>query len=106
MSLGRDRSGGTATVTPLSRKYRSSRKRPRATSTSRSRLVAATTRTSTGTARVPPTRVSVCSWSTRSSRAWLVVESSPTSSSSSVPLCAERKRPGRAPLAPENEPRA
>src|SRR5262249_54557048 len=53
----------------------------------------------------PPPRSNWRSWSTRSSlacSAWLIV---PTSSSSSVPLCACSRRPWRVPTAPVNAPR-
>src|SRR5438477_26526 len=54
-------------------------------SSSRSRLVAATTRTSTGMASVPPTGIASRSWSTRSSLTCVAGDISPISSRKNVP---------------------
>src|SRR5436309_2429246 len=54
-------------------------------SSSRSRLVAATTRTSTGMASVPPTGIASRSWSTRNSFTCVAGDISPISSKKKVP---------------------
>src|SRR6266581_2712999 len=59
-------------------------------SSSRSRLVAATTRTSTGMASVPPTGIASRSWSTRSSLTCVAGDISPISSRKNVPRRAEQ----------------
>src|SRR6266566_4243956 len=60
-------------------------------SSSRSRLVAATTRTSTGMASVPPTGIASRSWSTRSSLTWVAGDISPISSRKNVPPRARER---------------
>ena len=67
MSSRRERSGGSSMLITLSRKSRSSRKRPALTSSSIFRLVAASTRASKGTSREEPTGLTRRSCSTRSS---------------------------------------
>jgi len=67
-------------------------------------LVAATTRTSTGIACVPPTRVSSRSSSTRSSFTCVLGGISPISSRNSVPPSASSKRPSRRSAAPVKAP--
>ena len=71
---------------------RSSRKRPAFTSAARSRLVAATSRTSTVSAR-PPTCCTSPDCSARRIFAWIASGSSPISSMNSVPLSACWKYP-------------
>src|ERR1041384_7397030 len=61
-------------------------------SSSRSRLVAATTRTSTGIGSVPPTGIASRSCSTRSSFTWVAGDISPISSRKKVPH-RPRERP-------------
>ncbi len=104
MSSVRSRSGGTSRTSRLSRKYRSSRKRPAAVSFSRFRLVVAMTRTSTRIVRGLPTRSNSFSWRTRSSLAWRRVSISLTSSRSSVPPSAISNRPMLRRSAPVNAP--
>src|SRR5881396_2062255 len=62
-------------------------------SSSKSRLVAATTRTSTGMVSVPPTGMASRSCSTRSSFTWVAGDISPISSRKNVP-----PRAGEGPL--------
>src|SRR6187455_2439100 len=70
----------------------------------RSRLVAAISRTSTRSVRVPPRRSNSCSWSTRRIFAWVLGLMSPISSRNSVPPSACSKRPMRCLSAPVNAP--
>ncbi len=79
----------------LSRKSRSSRKRPAATSAARSALVAERMRTSMRRDREAPTRSTSPVSSTRSSLACCRTASVPISSSSSVPPSASSNRPIR-----------
>ena len=88
------------------RNHRSSRKRPSRTMDSRLRWVAAITRMSTGTARLPPTRSISRFWSTRSRRICAWGGSSPISSRKMVPRLARSKRPRFSPTAPVKAPRS
>ena len=76
----------------------------RAICRSRSRWVAETTRTSTLTVSVPPTRSNSRSCRTRSSLTWTSSGRSPTSSRNSVPPSASSNRPSRRAIAPGEGP--
>ncbi len=104
MSSTRSRRGGMRTSSTLSRKKRSSRNRPAATSAPRSRLVAASSRTSVGTGRTDPRGSTTRSWMARSSLAWSDRGRSPTSSRNRVPPWANWNRPGLSLAAPVNAP--
>src|SRR3989442_431847 len=73
-------------------------------SSSKSRLVAATTRTSTGMASVPPTGIASRSWSTRNSFTWVAGDISPISSRKNVPPRAAANMPCLSRTAPVNDP--
>ena len=77
---------------------------PSATIAGRSRLVAAMSRTSTRSVRVPPRRSNSCSCSTRRILACVLGLMSPISSRNSVPPSACSKRPMRCLSAPVNAP--
>ena len=103
-SSARSRSGGIWIGNTDSRKYRSSRNWRSATRCFRLRLVAATTRTSTCSDCVPPTRSNCFSSSARRILACSASGRSPISSRNSVPRCASSKRPGLRAAAPVNAP--
>ena len=106
MSSGRSRSGGRSIRITLSRKKRSSRKRPprsRARGPGWWRRRCARRCAAT---RVPPSRWNSRSWSTRSSFAWVAGAMSPISSRKSVPPLACSKRPIRWRSAPVKAPRS
>src|SRR6266478_6064000 len=73
-------------------------------SSSRLRLVAATTRTSTGMASVPPTGIASRSCNTRSSLTWVAGDISPISSRKNVPPRAAANSPCLSRTAPVNDP--
>ena len=73
-------------------------------SSSRSRFVAATTRTSTGIAPVPPTGIASRSCNTRSSLTCVAGDISPISSRKKVPPRAAANNPCLSRTAPVNEP--
>src|SRR5205809_665762 len=73
-------------------------------SSSKSRLVAATTRTSTGIASVPPTGIASRSCSTRSSFTCVAGDISPISSRKNVPPRAAANSPCLSRTAPVNDP--
>ena len=77
---------------------------PVRTSLARFLLVAAITRTSTGTGLTPPSGSTTRSWSTRSSRTCMAGEMSPISSRKIVPPSASANRPGLSRLASVNAP--
>ena len=79
----------------FSRYHRSCRKRPSSMSLDRSRLVAAMTRTLTGSGRPPPTGVTADTDNTRSRAICCWTGISPISSRNSVPPSASTNRPGR-----------
>ena len=85
---------------------RSRRNKPRSTSPARSRSVAATSRTSIFTSRLPPSRTMLPSCSVRSSLACICSGSSPISSRKIVPRSACSNQPARAATAPVNAPRS
>ena len=106
MSWRRSRSGGSRIVNTWMRYQRSSRNWRARTIAARSRCVAATTRTSTASARAPPTRSNTPSCSTRNSRTCAAAGSSPISSRNSVPPSARSNQPLRCADAPVKLPRS
>ena len=104
MSSTRSRSGGAVIGKIFSRYQRSSRNRPRRTSSSRLRLVAAITRTSTLIVPELPNRSNSPSWITRSSLGCSSSGSSPISSRKRVAPSATSKRPNCLAWAPVKAP--
>ena len=94
MSSGRSRSGGSFNSKTFKRKYRSSRNNFCSMALRRSRLVAATTRTSAFSTRVPPSRWNSRSCKTRRNFACAGRAISPTSSRKSTPPAACSSSPG------------
>ena len=86
------------------RKYRSSLKVPFSISLSRSLLLAANTRTSTLSVRVPPTRSNFFSCKMRRILAWVFRLMSPISSKKMVPLSATSNLPRFLVVAPVKAP--
>ncbi len=104
MSSRRSRSGGRCSSTVFSRKNRSSRNRPAATSARTSALVAARMRTSTRRDFDEPTRSNSPVCSTRSSLACCAGDRLAISSRKSVPPSASSNRPTRSARASVNAP--